>query len=340
MAISTQWTATVDYGDGQGPQPLELNDSNSFKLRWTYGDNGEFTALVQIRDVQGAVGEAALKVLVKNLAPLMVSDTLHSLERCDQEVKSAHGRSACKISDWFVATVGEPTVFTLDLNDAGSDDLRIHWSFADEVTYFNNGVFADPFPSPTGTYPFHVLHSATAVFDKPGVQYVNVAVFDDDGGKASMKVKVLVRGAQSCRTSLGYWIKYFKDINSSAYSGEMRAHLSILSAFVTSSFGEFRPEAIDHLESFVVSSSGDHAQARAELLTAWLNFTNGAVDWDDVIDDADGSRDLPYAQVLHEILAILTRGNPSNEDFKRAIELARSINLHNQRGRVCPVYNQ
>jgi hypothetical protein len=340
---STRWTATVDFGDGRGAQPLALSASKSFKLRWTYGDNGEYTAFVSITDDSGAVGKAKLTVKVKNLSPQMESDSLHSLEACDRAIKEngkEKGRSACKVGDWFVATVGQPTVFTLDLSDAGSDDLKIRWSFADEVIYYNNGEGADPYPSPLGTYPFHVTHSAPVVFEKPGVQYVSVDVYDDDGAKVSMKLKVLVRGAQSCRTSLGYWIHRFKKEGYSVYSGELRAHLSILSAFVTSSFGEFRPEAIDTLEAFILMDAGDSAQARAQLITAWLNFTNGSVDWDEVINDADGKRDIPYAEVLREILEILVDGGASEDDLRHAIELAESINLHNRGGKSCPVYTE
>lgn len=268
---SDRWTATVDYGDGNGAQPLDLTASKTFKLRWAYGDDGDYTAIVRVMDESSAVRSAELNVHVTNQSPQMESDSLHSLEKCDQEIAAnanANGRSACKIGDWFVATVGQPAVFTLDLDDPGSDDLKIRWNFADEVTYYNAGDEADPYSSPWGTFPFHVTHSASVVFDKPGVRYVNVDVYDDDGGKVSMKVKVLVRGAQSCRTSLGYWIQRFKKEGYSVYSGELRAHLSILSAFVTSSFGEFRPEMINTLENFVLTDMGQSAQARAQLLTA------------------------------------------------------------------------
>ncbi len=340
---SSSWTATVDYGDGRGAQTLDLSGSKAFKLRGVYGDNGDFTAVVRIVDESGATGEAVLTVHVANQAPQVQSDALHNLEQCDKPVKENgkdKGHSACKIGEWFAATVGEPTVFTLDLSDLGSDDLKIRWSFGKDVTYFNDGVAADPFPSPLGTYPFTVTHSEPVVFDKPGVQYVTVDVYDDDGGKVSLQLKVLVRGAQSCRTSLGYWIHRFKKEGYAVYSGELRAHLSILSAFVTTSFGEFRPEMVDALESFVLLDTSDKAQARAQLITAWLNFTNGSVDWDELIEDADGKHDLPYADVLREMLAVLLDAGAEADDFHHVMELAKAINLHNRGGRSCPVYSE
>ncbi len=339
---STRWEASVDYGDGDGFVALAISSSHSFKLSRTYGDDGEYLVTVRIQDDSGASAQSVLKIKVKNKSPLLEGDALNALERCDQEIREggrSRGRSACHVGDWYVATAGQPTVFTFDIEDPGSDDLGVRWSFGDEATYFNAGDQPDPDNSPRGTYPFRVTHSASYIFDKPGVRYVTVEVKDDDGGVVSKKIKVLVRGAESCRTSLGYWIQRFKKERFSMYSGELRAHLSILSAFVTSSFGEFRPDMIDSLENFVLTDSGERAQAQAQLITAWLNFTNGSVDWDEVIDGADGRHDLHYADVLREILAILLKSNPSDKDLKHAIELAQSVNLHRQ-GSSCPVYDE
>ena len=37
------WTATVDYGDGSGEQPLLLNSDKTFNLSHTYADDGVYT---------------------------------------------------------------------------------------------------------------------------------------------------------------------------------------------------------------------------------------------------------------------------------------------------------
>ena len=340
---SERWTASVDYGDGTGTHELTVRSDETFKLRWTYGDNGSYTATVRVIDDSGVAGTADLKVTVKNQSPQLEIDLQPDLTAYRDQAGSSHDRDsepAGKIGKWFVATAGERTSFTIDVEDQGSDDLKIRWSFGDEVTYFNEGDEADPFPSPWGTYPFYVTHTSSVVFDKPGVRKVQVDVYDDDGGKVSMYFQVLVRGKERCRTSLGYWIKYFKHENNAEYKGELRAHLSILSAFVTSSFGEFRPDAVNALEDFITNDMDQSARARAQLLTAWLNFTNGSVEWGDVIRDADGERDMQYAEVIREILAILVDGNDTPEEISHAIELAESINLFPRSGASCPVYGE
>jgi hypothetical protein len=340
---SEGWTASVDYGDGTGIHELALRSDKIFKLRWTYGDNGSYKVTVRVIDGSGAVGTADLKVTVKNQSPRLEIDLQPDLTAYRAQAGISHdrgGEPAGKIGKWFTATAGERTTFTIDVEDQGSDDLMIRWSFGDEVTYFNEGDKADPFPSPLGTYPFHVTHTASVIFDKPGVRKVQVDVYDDDGGKVSMYFQVLVRGKERCRTSLGYWIQYFKNENNAESKGELRAHLSILSAFVTSSFGEFRPDAVNALEDFILNDMDQSARARAQLLTSWLNFTNGSVEWDEVIRDADGKHDMPYAEVLREILAILVDGKATPEEISHAIELAESINLSPRSGAACPVYKE
>jgi hypothetical protein len=149
-------------------------------------------------------------------------------------------------------------------------------------------------------------------------------------------MKVLVRNNQSCQASLGDWISYFMKKNKDAgLEGELRAHLSILSGFVSSAFGDMDAEAINALEEFILKDMDQSAQARAELLTAWLNFVNGPVDWDDVIKDADGKQDLTYAETLHRILLLLQDDSPSQQQLQKAIELARAINFSNKGGGSC-----
>ena len=52
---STSWTATVDYGDGSGVQPLALNSNKTFTLSHIYADDGAYTVRVNVTDNPGAV---------------------------------------------------------------------------------------------------------------------------------------------------------------------------------------------------------------------------------------------------------------------------------------------
>ena len=57
------WTATVDYGDGSGVQPLTVS-GNTFALSHVFADAGIYTVTVEVTDGSGAIGPDALQVQV------------------------------------------------------------------------------------------------------------------------------------------------------------------------------------------------------------------------------------------------------------------------------------
>jgi autotransporter-associated beta strand protein len=57
-------TATVDYGDGSGPQPLRLNKQGRFLLHHHYRQPGEYQVTVTVQDDDGAVGADSFRVTV------------------------------------------------------------------------------------------------------------------------------------------------------------------------------------------------------------------------------------------------------------------------------------
>jgi uncharacterized delta-60 repeat protein len=68
------WTATVDYGDGSGTQPLALTAAKTFSLSHTYPNAGNFTVTVTVKDNDGGTGIAFIPVSV--LAPPTVQSAL------------------------------------------------------------------------------------------------------------------------------------------------------------------------------------------------------------------------------------------------------------------------
>jgi PKD repeat protein len=57
------WTATVDYGDGTGTQPLALN-GKSFSLSHLYTAAGSHTIRVTVRDDDGGADAATVEIIV------------------------------------------------------------------------------------------------------------------------------------------------------------------------------------------------------------------------------------------------------------------------------------
>jgi hypothetical protein len=67
------WTASVDYGDGSGKQPLTLNADKTFSLSHVYDDNGSYTATVTVTDKAGASGSGTATVMVNNVPPTITN---------------------------------------------------------------------------------------------------------------------------------------------------------------------------------------------------------------------------------------------------------------------------
>jgi uncharacterized delta-60 repeat protein len=67
------WTATVDYGEGAGPQPLSLNSDQSFGLYHIYKEEGSYTVTVVVTDDDGTSGTASFNVTVKDVTPTITA---------------------------------------------------------------------------------------------------------------------------------------------------------------------------------------------------------------------------------------------------------------------------
>jgi hypothetical protein len=58
------WVATVDFGDGSGPQALALARDGTFKLHYKYRDPGVYRVTVTVLDDDGGAGTASFLVTV------------------------------------------------------------------------------------------------------------------------------------------------------------------------------------------------------------------------------------------------------------------------------------
>ena len=65
---STRWTATVNYGDRSGTQPLDLNADKTFFLEHLWSP-GSYDVTVEVTDDAGATGILVIHVVVSNVAP-------------------------------------------------------------------------------------------------------------------------------------------------------------------------------------------------------------------------------------------------------------------------------
>jgi hypothetical protein len=166
------------YNDGVGPDPapspwgtypFTATSSQSH----TYGDDGVFGVKLKVTDDDGGSLLLATTVNVFNHDP---SVTSYSLPSTSDE--------------------GEVVTFKWEITDPGSDDIILDFDWGDgtteTVTFFNDGVGPDPYPSPGGVFPFQVTADVDHIYGDNGDFTVTATVSDDDGGSASFSSDISV----------------------------------------------------------------------------------------------------------------------------------------------------
>ena len=153
------WSATVDYGDGDGPVALSLNPDQTFSLSHTYADNGSYTVTVVVND-DDTSGSDALTLTAENVEPAVDAGTDDTINEGDTFVGG--GSFSDPGADTWTATV--------DYGDgSGSQLLALN---------------------PDGSFSLSHTYADNLTADAPYT--VTVTVTDDDGGVGSDTVAVSV----------------------------------------------------------------------------------------------------------------------------------------------------
>ena len=157
---SNSWTATVDYGDGSGVQPLTLSGTN-FSLNHVYKDNGTYTVTVSVTDNQGAIGTGTATVTVKNVNPSVGAITAPTSP----------------------VQVNTPIAASASLTDAGVLDTHTaSWDWGDGNT--TTGTVTET----NGSGSVSNNHTYTAA----GVYTIILTVTDKDGGIGTSTFQYIV----------------------------------------------------------------------------------------------------------------------------------------------------
>jgi PKD repeat protein len=167
-----EFSPTIDktyYNDGLSPDPFPSPEgtypfSILDTISHTYGDNHIYSLKLVVTDDDGGVTTYTTTIDVNNLAPTLTQVIIPP--SVDE---------------------GTSTMFTAEVSDDGSDDLTFTWEWGDMtpdtiITYYNDGLGPDPFPSPWGTYPFSVTDAPLHTYGDNGVYNLALTIVDDDGG--------------------------------------------------------------------------------------------------------------------------------------------------------------
>jgi hypothetical protein len=129
---STAWTATVDYGDGAGEEPLTLNQDKTFNLSHQYNTPDEYTVIVVVRDDELATGTTMATVIV-NGKPQIATLTGATIDSAETYTENGS----------FTDTDSTSWTGTVNYGDgSGTQPLSINGTtFALSHQYTNSGNF-------------------------------------------------------------------------------------------------------------------------------------------------------------------------------------------------------
>jgi C1A family cysteine protease len=186
------WTATVDYGDGTGVQPLALTGT-TFSLSTTYGDNGIFIITVTVTDEDGGAGTDTVQLTVNNVPPAGIQGTM-------EQPNPEH------------ILPGHLLTFTGTFSDPGWLDTHTAlWTFGDGLHAAGTLIEENTAPDATGTA------TASHSYSAPGDYPVTVAVTDDDGGSTTFSAwTVHVSGVEEATHDLA---DYIRELPPGAFGG-------------------------------------------------------------------------------------------------------------------------
>ena len=150
------WSATVDYDDGAGPEPLTLAADKTFALSHVYADDGVYTITVAVDDGVADPVQSTASVTVNNVAPAVSA-----------------GPDDADIFE------GGPYASEVSFTDVGDDSWDVTVDYGDGSPVEASTISATN---------FQLSH----IYAVAGVFTVTVTVTDDDGAAETGTAEVTV----------------------------------------------------------------------------------------------------------------------------------------------------
>jgi M6 family metalloprotease-like protein len=280
------YTSLIDWGTGesepgsiavtvQGP-PL---DQGQVTGSHQYGDNGFFPVTVTVTDDDGGSGSDGFDLTVNNVDPTAEID--------ESDAIMINGNPT------FLAHAGDPLDFSGRSTDPGSDDLTLGWDWDDgppspdvSNVYLVNPPHPDPFPSPS-VQPRDVTDTKTHAFADACLYQISFLADDDDSGHGEDQAMVIITGNADKARSEGYWEHQYSGNGKIDFDQDtLECYLAIV-GYVSTVFDEKRDASTieqAHDVLFLKQNKGSpEEQFDRELLTVWLNFANGAIEYDELL---------------------------------------------------------
>ena len=327
-------SATIDWDDGNGVQNIPGGTQENVRPDATlefsdsllYGDDGIFNTQVCVEDDDGGVDCNDLDITVNNVSPTAAIDESSTIVINGMNV--------------FLATIGEDIDFSGNSQDPGSDDLTISWDWDDgppspdvSTDYLVNDPLLDPPKSPTDQ-PRDVTDDQTHAFADACLYEIVLASDDDDGGHGEDSATVIIVGDAEQIRSAGYWEQQvqFTQQNKKNADFESETLLCYLDIIKVTSQIFDEQESLSTLQDArdilkVGNKTTQHDQLLRQILASWLNFTNGSIAIDELVDtDADNVPDSVFSDVISDAEAVFLNPASTTEELSEQIAILDSVN--------------
>lgn len=326
-------TATIDFDDGAGPQPLAGMLENvrpdatfSFQVQKQYGDNGVYDVEICGTDL---VGGAPNPQDVCSTALAQVDNVDPSVAIQTGGMQDYNGKQA------FVLQLGESVEVPGTATDPGSDDLTFTWSWDDGTpddvqASLVNPPANDPPKSPS-VQPRDVSLAQSHLYADACLYEIGLDVADDDGGSDADTAAVVVTGNADISKGSGWWLNQYRTKKPNDFSdAQLQCYLDIVTFFSA---------VFDTPLNRAQAAQILHAPAKApplvtfreQLLAAWLNFANGAVAFDTPVDtDGDGAADSTWAAAILQAETVANNPASSGAQILAQKDIVERIVLRDQ----------
>jgi hypothetical protein len=320
---------TIDWGDGTpvdlvgGPDENARPDATTaFSVSHVYGDDGVFNPQVCAFDDDTSTC-AVVPVTFTNVDPTATIDLT--------------GATVINGVPTIIGQAGDPVTFDGNATDPGSDDLTLIWDFGDgapspdaTVVSLVNPPAVDP-PSSPSVQPRDVDDTQQHTFGDACVYLTTFAADDDDLGHDEAEANVIVQGNAEEAAKHGFWKRQYGGEGPAAFTQATLECYLLIADHLSAVFNEARDASTLTAASEVLkvgSNAPPIKQLERELLTALLNFANGAFAWGELVIDADGDGvlDTTFGDVIGTADAVRLNPASTSAQFLEQRDLLREVN--------------
>jgi hypothetical protein len=317
------YTTTIDWGDGSPIEAgtVEVIDGggNLHFDTHIYEDNGTYTVNICVTADGIRTACDTLNANVFNVAPT-----------ANIELSAA---TLVNGIPTFFGHAWQPVGFTGYSTDPGRDDLVLHWNWGDgspisEIIDLFNSPGRDLIPNPI-IQSLGVVNPQTHTFELVYVYTIKFWATDDDGGASPVDTAVvIVTGNTRQSRPTGYWQDQFGlQVQTNFDEPTLMRYLTI-NDYLSGIFDEVRDASTIESASDVLSIDQNQSDAKeqfdSELLTVWLNFANGAIEYHQLLN-VDG-RNAEFAEIVAYAEAIRRDPMATDVEIRRQRNILRSIN--------------